>query len=79
MRIYFHIPYRQTEGIIKATVKNLPIHPCYLQFCRRVSKLAISNMRSDDDGNNDDKEVIIAIDSSHIKEVLSLKIAISKS
>jgi hypothetical protein len=36
-------------------------------------------MRSDDDGNNDDKEVIIAIDSSHIKEVLSLKIAISKS
>ena len=28
MRIYFHLPYRQTEGIIKATVgKNLPVHP----------------------------------------------------
>ena len=29
MRIYFHLPYRQTEGIIKATTgKNLlPVHP----------------------------------------------------
>jgi hypothetical protein len=27
MRIYFHLPYRQTEGIIKATGKNLPDHP----------------------------------------------------
>ena len=28
MRIYFHLPYRQTEeGIIKATGKNLSDHP----------------------------------------------------
>ena len=27
IRIYFHLPYRQTEGIIKATGKNLPDHP----------------------------------------------------
>ena len=27
MRIYFHLPYRQTKGIIKATGKNLPSHP----------------------------------------------------
>jgi hypothetical protein len=25
MRIYFRLPYRQTEGIIKATGKNLPL------------------------------------------------------
>ena len=27
MRIYFHLPYRQTEGIIKATGKPSPNHP----------------------------------------------------
>jgi hypothetical protein len=27
MRIYFHLSYRQTEGIIKATGKNLSDHP----------------------------------------------------
>jgi hypothetical protein len=25
-KVYFHLPYRQTEGIIKATEKNLPYH-----------------------------------------------------
>ena len=44
MRIYFHLPYRQTEGIIKATGKNLPDHPSYSQICRRrVNKLDISS------------------------------------
>ena len=28
MRIYFHLPYRQTEGLIKSAGKNLlPIYP----------------------------------------------------
>ncbi len=50
IRVYFHLPYRQTEGIIKATTgKNLPDHPCYSQICRRVNKLDISTKRSDDD------------------------------
>ena len=65
MRIYFHLPYRQTEGIIKATGKNLPDHPSYSQICRRVNKLDISSKRSDDD--DDDKDIIIAIDSTGIK------------
>ncbi len=56
-----HLPYRQTEGIIKATGKNLPDHPCYSQICRRVNKLDISTKRSDDD------IVIIAADSTDIK------------
>ena len=29
VRISLHLPYRQTEGIIKATGKNLPSHPSY--------------------------------------------------
>ena len=29
VRIYFHLPYRQTEGIIRATGKSLPNHPSY--------------------------------------------------
>jgi len=27
MRVYFHLPYRQTKGIITASGKNLPGHP----------------------------------------------------
>jgi hypothetical protein len=44
IRIYFHLPYRQTEGVIKATEKNiLPDHPCYSQICRRLNKLDITS------------------------------------
>ena len=41
IRLCFHLPYRQTEGIIKATGKILSDHPSYSQICRRVNKLAI--------------------------------------
>ena len=64
IRIYFHLPYRQTEGIIKATGKSLPDHPSYSQICRRVKKLDISTKRSDNGG---DKDIIIAIDRTGIK------------
>jgi len=53
MRVYFPLPYRQTEGIIKATGKNLPDHPCHSQICRRVNKLdfvsKMTNIDADDD------------------------------
>lgn len=62
MRIYFHLPYRQTEGIIKATGKNLPDHPSYSQICKRVNKLDIPTKMSDDNG-----DMVIAIDSTGIK------------
>ena len=39
IRIYFHLPYRQTEGIIKATGKNLPSHPAMAHICKRINKL----------------------------------------
>ena len=67
IRLCFHLPYRQTEGIIKATGKSLPDHPSYSQICRRINKLDISTKRSDDDDDNDEKNIIIAIDSTGIK------------
>ncbi len=70
IRIYFYLPYRQTEGIIKATIgKSIPedkrpAAPSYSQICRRTNKLEIDiNSRIDD--NND--VVIIAADSTGIK------------
>src|SRR3954453_15518404 len=65
IRVYFHLPYRQTEGIIKAIGKSLPDHPSYSQICRRVNKLDISTKRSDDDDH--DKNIVIALDSTGIK------------
>ena len=68
IRVYFHLPYRQTEGIIKATGKNLSNHPCYSQICRRVNKLDIvSNRTRIDDDDDDDGDIIIAADSTGIK------------
>ena len=69
IRVYFHLLYRQTEGIIKATVgKNLPNHPCYSQICKRVNELDITNnRRSMDDDDDDDDDIIIAADSTGIK------------
>jgi Transposase DDE domain len=64
IRIYFHLPHRQTKGIIKATGKNLPDHPSYSQICRRrVNNLEITSNRLDDD----DGVIIITIDSTDIK------------
>jgi hypothetical protein len=67
IRIYFHLPYRQTEGIIKATGKSLPYYPSYSQICRRVNKLDMSTKWSDDDDDDDDDGIVIALDSTGIK------------
>lgn len=64
IRVYFQLPYRQTEGIIKATGKNLPDHPSYGHICKRINKLKvdfISSIKAVDD------DMIIAIDSTGIK------------
>ena len=71
IRVYFHLPYRQTEGIIKATVgKSMPAdkQPSYSQICRRVNILDIScNRKCHDDDDDDDESIVIAIDSTGIK------------
>jgi len=68
IRVYLHLPYRQTEGLIKATVgKSIPEYkqpsPSYSQICRRTNKLDIDINSSIE---NDDV-VIIAVDSTGIK------------
>ncbi len=61
IKVYLHLPYRQTEGIIKATIgKNLPDHPCYSQICKRTNKLDIDINSSIDDDYDDDVVIIIA-------------------
>ena len=73
MRAYFHLPYRQTEGIVRAHAANtLPSIPDYSRICRRINRLNIKiNDDNDDDVNNSslqhDDYFIIAIDSTGIK------------
>jgi hypothetical protein len=69
IRCSFHLPYRQTEGIINATGKTLPANPSYGHICKRINKLNIDIKREDktDDDNNNNKYIIIAIDSTGIK------------
>ena len=73
MRIYFHLSYRQTEGIVRAHSANtLPSIPDYSRICRRINRLNIKiNDDNDDDVNNSslqhDDYFIIAIDSTGIK------------
>lgn len=66
IRYSFHLPYRQTEGIIRATGKNLPEKPpSYGHICKRINRLNI-NITNDNTDDGDD-DIIIAIDSTGIK------------
>ena len=62
---YFNLPYRQTEGVIKAVGKELPDHSSYSQMCRRINQL---NIKFDyESKKNEDDCVVIAMDSTGIK------------
>ncbi len=64
IRYSLHLPYRQTEGIIKATGKRLPANsPSYGHICKRINKLNIDIKRD----RTDDDDLIISIDSKGIK------------
>ena len=64
IRTSFHLPYRQTEGIINATGKRLlPANPSYGHICKRINKLNI-DIKKD---KIDDDDLIISIDSTGIK------------
>ena len=44
MRAYFHLPYRQTEGVVREHASNtLPSIPDYSRICRRINRLNINN------------------------------------
>ena len=66
MRYSFHLPYRQTEGIIKAAGKRLPLNsPSYGHICKRINNLNI-DIKRDKIGDGDD-DIIVSIDSTGIK------------
>lgn len=63
-KTYFHLPYRQTEGIVKAHAEGkVPSIPDYTTISRRINRLDIKI----DDQNQEDDYIIVAIDSTGIK------------
>lgn len=64
MRAYFHLPYRQTGGIIKAIGGGMPNHPCYEQMFKRINKW-------DTDGSDnkivESEDTVISIDGAGIQ------------
>jgi hypothetical protein len=70
MRVYFHLPYRQTEGVVREHASNtLPSIPDYSNISRRINRLdiKISLDGGADKSNLHDNNFVIAIDSTGIK------------
>ena len=67
MRAYFHLPYRQTEGVVREhAATTLPSIPDYSRICRRINRLNIKIIDDDNSSLHDDY-FVIAIDSTGIK------------
>jgi IS5 family transposase len=67
MRAYFHLPYRQTEGVVREHASStLPSIPDYSRICRRINRLNITISDVDKSSLHDDY-FVIAIDSTGIK------------
>ena len=59
MRVYFHLPYRQTEGVVIAHASTkVPCTPNYSTISRHINKLDIKGLGND---------IVIALDSTGIK------------
>jgi hypothetical protein len=68
MRAYFHLPYRQTEGVIREHASNtLPSIPDYSNINRRINRLDIKVNNHDKSNLQYDDYFIIAIDSTGVK------------
>jgi transposase len=70
MRAYFHLPYRQTEGVVREHASNiLPSIIHYSNISRRINRLDINISSSDVDNKSSlyDDYFVIAIDSTGIK------------
>jgi IS5 family transposase len=61
MRAYFHLPYRQTQGVVMAHASKVPCIPDYSTISRRVNRLEI---KINEQLGND---IVIALDSTGIK------------
>jgi hypothetical protein len=72
MRAHFHLPYRQTEGIVRAHASyTLPSIADYSRICRRINRLDIKIDCYDDETTKSSLQhedyFVIAIDSTGIK------------
>jgi hypothetical protein len=69
IRYTFQLPYRQTQGIIDATGKNLHSKsPSYGHICKRINKLNVEIRGVGGDKTADDDDyIMISIDSSGAK------------
>jgi IS5 family transposase len=66
-KVYFHLPYRQTEGIAQGHAKGkVPSIPHYTTINRRINKLDIK-IKDNKSKEFEDDYLIIAIDSTGIK------------
>jgi uncharacterized protein YneR/transposase len=66
-KVYFHLPYRQTEGIAQGHAKGkVPSIPDYTTISRRINKLDIK-IKDNKYWEFQDDYLIIAIDSTGIK------------
>ena len=67
-KAYFHLPYRQTEGITQGHAKGkVPSIPHYTTINRRINKLNIQIKDNKSNKEFEDDYLIIAIDSTGIK------------
>ncbi len=66
-KVYFHLPYRQTEGIAQGHANGkVPSIPDFTTISRRINKLNIP-INDNKHGVSKDEYLIIAIDSTGIK------------
>src|SRR5581483_602825 len=61
MRAYFHLPYRQTQGVVIAHARKLRNIPHFSTINKRLNKLQI------DINENVGNDIVIAVDSTGIK------------
>jgi hypothetical protein len=69
-KAYFHLPYRQTEGITQGHAKGkVPSIPHYTTINRRINRLDIKIKDTDNKSSKEfeDEYIVIAIDSTGIK------------
>ena len=68
-KVYFHLPYRQTEGIAQGHAKwKVPSIPNYTTINRRINRLDIQIKDTTDSSKEfEDEYIIIAIDGPGIK------------
>ena len=68
MRAYFHLPYRQTEGVVREHASNtLPSIPDYSNISRIINRLDIKIDDDADKSSLHDDHFVIAVDSTGIK------------